>query len=156
MFDEIDAPKHAGGRPCGTTEYKPEYDDKVIEWGKQGKSRAWISDELGVVRNTLKNWEARYPSFLTAMERAHIAAQRWWEEAGQTGMFSREFNAPIWSRSMAARFPDDWRETSRQEQTGANGGPIKVEASDAVAELTRRLARLAAPASTGGDAEGPK
>lgn len=117
-FDEIEQPKHPGGRPPGSSEYKPEYDEMVIAWGKQGKSRAWIADELGVVRNTLKNWEAAYPSFLTAMERAQTAAQRWWEEAGQNGMFTREFNAPIWSRSMAARFPDDWRESKDMNLNG--------------------------------------
>lgn len=107
MPDHAKPQGYVFGRP---TEYMPEFCDKVIEWGKQGKSRAWIADELGVVRNTLKNWEADHPDFLTAMERAQIASQRWWEDAGQNGMTSREFNAPIWSRSMAARFPDDWRE----------------------------------------------
>lgn len=107
MRDDIPEPKHPGGRPSA---YDPTYCDKVVEWGRQGKSRAWIADELGVVRNTLKNWEAEHPEFLIAMERALIASQRWWEDAGQNGMTSREFNAPIWSRSMAARFPDDWRE----------------------------------------------
>lgn len=115
------------GRP---TDYHPGLCDRVLEWGKQGKSRAWIADEIGVVRNTLKNWEAAHSEFLTAMERAQVAAQRWWEDKGQTGMESREFNASIWSRSMAARFPDDWRETSRQEQTGPNGGPIAIQWQD--------------------------
>jgi transposase len=139
------------GRPTG---YRPEYCDKVIEWGRLGKSRAWIAAEIGVCKQTLANWEAQHPDFLVALRRAKVFEQQWWEDAGQTSLGTREFQANVWSRSMAARFPDDWRETSRQEQTGANGGPIKVEASDAVAELTRRLARLSATAATGGDAEG--
>lgn len=121
MNDEV--PKHAGGRP---STYDPSFCSKVIEWGKAGKSRAWIADELGVVRATLKNWEATHPEFLEAMDRALTAAQRWWEDAGQDGMSADKFNSSVWSRSMAARFPDDWREISRQEQTGANGGPVQV------------------------------
>jgi len=119
-FDEPEQ-KHPGGRP---TDYDPAYCAKVIEWGRAGKSRAWICAELGVVRNTLKNWEAAHPEFLIAMERALIEAQRWWEDSGQSGMFTREFNAPIWSRSMAARFPDDWREKSEVDQN------VKVQVTE--------------------------
>lgn len=129
--------------PWRPTDYYPELCGKVVEWGKQGKSRAWIADEVGVVRTTLKNWEARYPDFLEAMERAKLGEQRWYEDAGQMGMFSKEFNASIWSRSMAARFPDDWRETTRQEQTGANGGPVEHKHTG-VDEVISRIARLSA------------
>lgn len=106
MTDEVKRP------PWRPTDYKPEYCEMVIEWGMQGKSRAWICAELGVVRNTLKNWEAAHPDFLIAMERAKLAEQRWWEDAGQAGMVAPGFGATVWSRSMAARFPDEWREKS--------------------------------------------
>lgn len=110
-FDEPDQ-KHPGGRP---TDYDPSYCAKVVEWGKAGKSRAWICAELGVVRNTLKNWEAAHPEFLIAMEHAKLLEQQWWEDAGQGGMVMPGFGASVWSRSMAARFPDDWREKSEQD-----------------------------------------
>ena len=34
----------------------------------------------------------------------------WWEDAGQDGMVGEKFNGQVWGRSMAARFPDEWRE----------------------------------------------
>jgi hypothetical protein len=35
------------------------------------------------------------------------------------------FNSSVWSRSMAARFPEEWRESSKTELTGAGGGPVQ-------------------------------
>lgn len=138
------------GRPSG---YDPIYCDAVIEWGKLGKSRAWIAAELDVVRDTLANWEKAHPEFLCAMERARLAAQRWWEDRGQSNLEAQNFQAAMWSRSMAARFPDDWRETKRNENTGPDGGPQQhvVDTYDA---FTRRITGLAARAAeTSGNSE---
>lgn len=96
------------GRP---SDYDPSYCDDVVEWGKVGKSRAWIAAALGVGRKTVWNWEQRHPEFLHAMDIARDFAQMWWEDKGEVGMETPGFSAAIWSRSMAARFPDDWRET---------------------------------------------
>lgn len=46
------------------------------------------------------------------MEQSQLQAQRWWEDRGQNGLSEQHFKAAVWSRSMAARFPNDWRETS--------------------------------------------
>lgn len=105
-----------GGRP---TDYRIEYCDNVIEWGKLGKSRAWIAAELDITVKTLHSWELANPEFLIAMDRSRVKSQQWWEDAGQGGMERQGFGASIWSRSMAARFPDDWREKQTQEHTGA-------------------------------------
>lgn len=109
------------------TEYKQEYCEQVIEYGKQGKSLAWIAAELDVVKQTLFNWCDVHPEFLDALTRAKQESQRWWEDAGQVGMVAPGFNASIWSRSMAARFPDDWREQKGLELTGAQGGPVQIQ-----------------------------
>ena len=101
------------------TSYKPEFCDTAIEAGRAGKSRAWIATEIGVTRQTLHNWEADFPEFLDAMDRARDLAQRWWEDAGQEGLTADKFSAPTWSRSMAARFPDDWRERHEVNNTHA-------------------------------------
>ena len=68
--------------------------------------------ELGVVKQTLHHWAEAHPEFLDAFTRAKLASQVWWERKGRDGMekSSSEFQASIWSRSMAARFPEDWRE----------------------------------------------
>ena len=101
--------------PWRPTKYRAEYCDKVLEWGRAGKSRAWIAAELGVCKQTLVNWEQSHPNFLAALKRAKVLEQQWWEDAGQMGMVSPVFGGSVWARSMAARFPDDWREKSEQD-----------------------------------------
>lgn len=102
------------GRP---TSYDPGYCELVINYGGQGKSRAWIAAQLGVVPATVDNWEKAHPEFLGAMTRAKVLEQQWWEDVGQTCLVmevGKSFSQSTWSRSMAARFPKDWREKTEQ------------------------------------------
>lgn len=112
------------GRP---SMYDEAFCAKVMELGDGGASVVEMAYEIGVCRNTLDNWAAEHEEFLTAFTRAKAASQVWWERKGRTGMerAANEFQGGIWSRNMAARFPDDWRETTRQEQTGKDGGAIQ-------------------------------
>jgi hypothetical protein len=109
------------GRP---TSYDPAYCDQVVEMGKQGASIVEMAHDLGVVKQTLYDWEKVHPEFLDALTRAREASQVWWEKAGRIGMTGNTINASIWSRSMAARFPRDWREVKGTELTGPEGGPV--------------------------------
>jgi hypothetical protein len=117
------------GRP---TDYRPEYCEQVIEYGKRGKSVAWMAAELGVAKQTIHNWAEEHPEFLDAFNVAKLHSQRWWEDAGQDNMLMAPgqgtMNASIWSRSMAARFPDDWRE--KQEIKHAGGVTITATPLD--------------------------
>ncbi len=110
------------GRP---TDYLPEYCERVVELGRQGKSQAQIAADLDVCRNTLKNWAAAHPEFLTAITRARDLSLAWWEDKAQNGLETSGFNASLWSRSMAARFPDDYTERKQTELTGRGGGPVE-------------------------------
>lgn len=113
------------GRPTG---YSPQHCFKAIALGTEGKSKAVIAANLGVSIRTLYNWMQDHPEFLQAMEQAETLAQCWWEEAGQKGMFMQGFSAAVWSRSMSARFPRDWREQPKMvEHTGVNGGAIEFD-----------------------------
>lgn len=112
----------SGGRP---SDYLPEFCERVIELGRMGKSKAQIAADLDVCRNTLDNWATVHPEFLNALTRARDFAQAWWEDKAQTGLETSGFNASLWSRSMAARFPDDYTERQKRELTGANGGPVE-------------------------------
>jgi len=38
-----------------------------------------------------------------------------------------KLNTGLWSRSMAARFPNEYRENSKVEVSGNNGGAIQVD-----------------------------
>jgi transposase-like protein len=113
----------AGGRP---TAYDPSFCDIAIEAGKIGKSKVSIAAEIGVARNTLDNWAQQYPEFLRALTLAQEFSQDWWEEMGRThlteqygeGASGDKMNTALYSRSMAARFPHDWRENSKLEHSG--------------------------------------
>lgn len=107
------------------TEYDPAYCEQVLGWGAQGKSITWIAAQLDVSRECIYEWMRVHPEFSDAISRAKAKAQAWWEDKGETGMVAPGFNAGIWTKSMAARFPDDWREKSETALTGAGGGAIQ-------------------------------
>ncbi len=113
------------GRP---TKYRPEMCEKVIALGAGGASKTEIAYELGVTRNTLDNWASENPDFLGAITRAKEAEQVWWEREGRGNLKTQGYQSSMWSRSMAARFPDEWRETTRNEHTGKDGGPMEFSA----------------------------
>jgi hypothetical protein len=118
-----------GGRP---TDYRPEYCALAVELGAKGKSLAQIGAACGVARITLRQWADKHPEFAAAIARARDLALAWWEEQAHLGMWESpegaRLNPQLWSRSMAARFPDDYRESKKTELTGADGGPIKTQA----------------------------
>lgn len=111
------------GRP---SEYDTSYCERIVSLGETGASVAEMAYELDCVKQTLFNWAEQYPEFLDAFTRAKLASQIWWERKGRDGMekSAAEFQGSIWSRSMAARFPDDWREVKGTEITGKDGGPV--------------------------------
>lgn len=126
----------AGGRP---TDYKPEYCDLVKELGAQGYSVVEMAAEIGVARGTLEtNWPSANPEFLEAFTQARQLSQAWWERQGRENVIvapgKGTFNASMWSRSMAARFPEDWRENKGVELTGKNGGPVQSETVNMTAD----------------------
>jgi len=93
-----------------------------------------IAAALGVSKQTLHNWKAAHPEFLDAMDCSLTHAQAWWESIGQDNLVSvpgSTLNASVYSRSMAARFPDDWRESKGVEVSGPNGGPVAMVGIDA-------------------------
>jgi transposase-like protein len=110
------------GRP---SLYKPEYCERVIELGKQGCSPMEIAADLDIDRATLYHWSDKYPDFLTSLKRAKVYEQAWWEKMGKSGLTADRFNAMVWSKSVAARFREDY--TERKEVSGIDGGPIKTE-----------------------------
>ena len=120
-----EAPKK---RPVGRpSKYKPEYCEKIIEIAKTGAGMVDWALACDVDRTTLYDWAASHEDFSTALTRAKLIEQQWWENAGRTGMFMDKFNAVVWRTSMQARFRDDYTERKVTEVTGADGGAIKTE-----------------------------
>jgi len=112
------------GRP---SLYKPEYCETVVELGKQGKSPAQIAARLGVDRVSLYDWASAHPEFSTALTRAKVEEQNWWEDVGQSALTADKFQASVWAKSMQARFREDYTERRENEHFGKGGGPIKGE-----------------------------
>lgn len=123
MTEEVQ--KRPVGRP---SLYDPAYCEKVIELGKLGKSTEAIGAMLGVGTATLYRWRDEHSEFREALDLAKDFELYWWEEQAQSYMVenkeSDRLNASLWSRSMAARFPKKYRESVKQEITGADGAPL--------------------------------
>ena len=95
------------GRP---TDYDPAMCEKVIALAMEGAGRLETCLELGIVPQTMLNWERDHPAFLEATTHARALSQGWWEAQGRKGIWSRDFNAPAYSLQVRNRFPADWRE----------------------------------------------
>ena len=109
------------GRP---SVYDDSFCERVVALGDGGASVAEIAHELGVTRETVYAWERTREDFSDAMARARLASQVWWEKKGREGLEKATFNASVWSRSMAARFPEDWRDKKEIELSGHVGGAL--------------------------------
>jgi transposase-like protein len=122
MTEEVKRPV---GRP---SQYDPSLCDKVIELGRLGKSVEQIAAQIGVGTKTMYNWRDEFPEFLHALDIAKELELDWWESIAQGMMVENKdaakLNSAIWSRSMAARFPKKYRESTKTEITGENGAPL--------------------------------
>lgn len=105
------------GRP---TNYRPEYADRVIELGTLGWSKAMIAAEIaGGSYEQIDRWEKANPPFREAMVRARQLALAWFEQAGQRGIDSRDFNSNLYRIVMAGRFPAEYRDSKIVEHIQA-------------------------------------
>lgn len=122
MAKNLEPIKGPGGRP---TKYDPAKMVPVImKLARVGASRVEIAAELGVVKQTLYNWEDEHPDFVEVMKEARDVSQAWWEKQGRKGIWSRDFNAPAYSLQIRNRFPDDWRDRKDHELSGPGGQPL--------------------------------
>ena len=127
MTDITDTPQEK--RPVGRPSlYDPAYCEKVVELGRIGKSVEQIAAILNVSLRTMYSWRDAHEDFLHALDDAKTYEQAWWEEQAAAYMVenkeSDRLNASLWSRSMAARFPKKYRESTKTEITGADGAPL--------------------------------
>ena len=100
----------ARGRP---TKYDPEMCERVIELGKDLASLAPQSRvELDVCLASLSDGKKNTRNLQVPWSGPDSSPSIGGRQAGEEGMLAGpgSFNAAIWSRSMAARFPETWRE----------------------------------------------
>lgn len=104
------------GRP---TKYRPEYAEKVIEFGRAGKSLTNFAASIEVSRDTLHEWASTRPAFSDAMKKHAQLAESYWETIGsraatgqplrvkdpETGIVTEtKVNPTLWIFYMKARF----------------------------------------------------
>lgn len=117
-------PKRKIGRP---SKYKPEFCQKVLELALDGGGWADYAAEFNIDRRTLYDWADAHPEFSSALSRAKVLEQCWWQDAGKEGMGADKFNALVWKTSVQARFREDYTERKVQEVTGKDGGAVQIE-----------------------------
>lgn len=130
------------GRP---STYDPSYCDRVIEMGRSGMSVVEMCAELGCARSTLEAaWPEAYPEFSEALGLSRVIAQAWWETQGRHNLTADKFQASLYSRSMAARFPHDWREKTVHSNDPENPMPsaVSLDVSKLSPEALREIAGL--------------
>jgi len=71
--------KEPFGRP---TLYKPEYCEQIVEFGKRGETFVCFAAEIGVCRDTISEWAAKYQDFSLALKQAKICAETYFIRLG--------------------------------------------------------------------------
>lgn len=100
------------------TKYKPEWNDIVIECGKQGMGYYEMARECDVTYKTLKKHEAEQPDLLHSIKKGLNHSRAWWEQLGREGASGKDINPTVWIFNMKNRFKADWRDKQEVEQSG--------------------------------------
>lgn len=162
-----DERRHPGGRP---SKYEDKFAEQVIPLCEHGFTDQELADFFKVNIATLYRWKAAHPEFRDAIKSAgEVADDRverslyqkaigYEQDAVKVFMpsgASEPVYAPIRERVAADttaaifwlknRRKEKWLDTSRQEQTGPDGGPVKKEVTHVgLDEFTSRIAGIAA------------
>lgn len=108
------------GRP---SEYTPEIAEHCRAFMGQGYSLTAFAGEIGVNRDTVVDWQKKFPEFSEAVKDGQAARTKILE----TGLMREDLAGPqITARIFALKnaSPEEWRD--RVEHTGADGGPVQV------------------------------
>lgn len=140
------------GRP---TKYSPDFCAQVIEFGKEGFSKAEMAAALDIAYSTFDLWEHEIPEFSEAVKNARRKSQAWWEGQGRVATFGgcEGFSATSYIFQMKNRFREDWNDTQRVVGPGPEGEhKYKVEADDQFRYVAGLLG-LTVPGGKGSDSE---
>jgi hypothetical protein len=161
--------QNKGGRP---SKYRPEYAAQAEKLCALGATNSELADFFEVSVRTIDNWLAEHEEFLRAVKNAKDVADDRVERslyqravgyqtdavkifmpAGAAEPVYAEYRENVQPDVTAAIFwlknrrKDAWRDVSRQEQTGPNGGPIEF------AGLLGRLTTGVCPKDDDGDGQ---
>lgn len=88
------------------TSYKAEYCEMLIDHMSSGLSYECFGAIVDCGKQTLYDWEKRYPEWKKAKAIAFSRCQLYWEKMGRDGIEkgTRDFNGAVWNFNMSARF----------------------------------------------------
>ena len=114
--------KRPEGRP---TLFKSEYCAQVVDFCSQGYSLTAFAGHLRVCRDSITEWQNRYPEFASSVKKAKAARLTCLE----TGLFSGK-NTVAYIFALKNADPEEWRDVQRTELTGKDGGPVEIDRTD--------------------------
>lgn len=94
--------------------------EELIELAKQGASKTELYVAMGITKGCAGRWcdsgDDRFQSkFVDLIDELTTYAQADWEKLGRTCLTMDKFQAAVYNKQMAGRFPNDWRENNKQE-----------------------------------------
>lgn len=166
-----DAEANLGGRP---SKYRPEFDEQAAKLCRLGATDADLADFFDVSVRSIERWRSEHEGFCRAIKIAKEVADDRVErslymravgyQTDAVKIFQYEGNEVIvpyreniQADTTAAIFwlknrrPEQWRDVSRQERTGPDGGPMEHKHSGSVDEVLGRISRLAARSAEASD-----
>jgi hypothetical protein len=114
---------------ANTRQYKKEYPDMLREHGKTGMSYHSFAGAIGVCRDTLYDWEVKYPEFKEAKKDAMEAAFQFWEKLLVAKAYGQKKDIDITAVIFAlkTRFHKEYGEYQKiAHTTDKEDGPIEV------------------------------
>jgi len=100
------------GRP---SEYRPEYDEMVIECMAQGLSLTAFAGTVRVSRESVYRWMSAHSSFRDAVTRGRAARTLKLEQKLLSARYGAQCSAAIFALKNAQ--PDEWRDLKHTETT---------------------------------------
>lgn len=110
-------PRDDGGRFSAV--YKPEFCDRVIEYGEQGWTQAEMAAAFMVSKGALSQWIESYPEFKSAIALAKTLSEAYGARKARENWQNPKFNTPLWARYMANCH--GWRSDTSQPQAQEAG-----------------------------------
>ena len=83
----------AGGRP---TDYKPEYCELIVEYGREGLHTYQIAGKFEVVKSTLYNWAELHPEFMVAFTRARELSKAYMIKHAMDNLGNKNYQSKLW------------------------------------------------------------
>ena len=138
--------KRAVGRP---TDYKPEYCDQVIDFGKKGKFHFEFANHIDKHVDTLYEWSKKHDEFSESLNKAKQACEEYWLNTGRALIASPPKNhdsKPWW---YIMNNLHGWGDKQKIELTGKGGEALTVQLSAETIKELNAKARSENKRSTG-------